>query len=478
MEEIEPAGLTGASRNSHTGGDPALARYETRPGFEARLAARGERAAKSWAKTLVRLAVGAIGFATRTRRADGPELRAGNPSVRRILVTRVDLLGDVVLSLPSVRALRRAYPDARIDMLVLGATAGILEGQPGIDHVLTFDPYFWRSPAALLRPTTWRRAREMLTTLRAARYDLAISISGDIASILTRLSGARRRVGYAAEAYPFLLTDALAGGRYQVRKHEVRYVLALAEAAGGIVAEDDALLELAVLPDAARRIAATLHAARKRTGASGPLVAIHAGARNGQAKRWPPDRIAELAGRLVRDLDALVVLTGAPSERPLAAAVLRGCDTPLIDLVGRTDLTGLVALLAVSDVLVTGDSGPLHVACAVRTPVVALHGPTDPALSGPTAPDAIVLRQPLWCSPCYDASATAECRFSNPVCMKRIAPDAVFVSVVAQLRRRGWEMPPRVLTPDSSPRGARGEQTPPGDAEKGVERHAPQASHP
>src|SRR5579863_750430 len=227
MTQIEPAEANGThyagsanrANGSHTGGDPALARYETRPGFEARLASRGERAAKGWAKALVRFVLGAVGFATRTRRADGPDLRAGNPAVRRILVTRVDLLGDVVLSLPAVRALRRAYPDARIDMLVLGATAGILAGQPGIDRVLTFDPYFWRARAALLNPAAWRHARAMLTALRSARYDLAISISGDIASILTRLSGARRRVGYAAEAYPFMLTDALPGGRYRVRKH-------------------------------------------------------------------------------------------------------------------------------------------------------------------------------------------------------------------------------------------------------------------
>ncbi|HEX6796759.1 MAG TPA: glycosyltransferase family 9 protein [Ktedonobacterales bacterium] len=476
MAESNPTGVN-STHGSHTGGDPALARYETRPGFEARLAARGERAAKGWAKSFVWLAVGAVGFLTRTRRADSPELRAGNPDVKRILVTRVDLLGDVVLSLPAVRALRRAYPHARIEMLVLGATAGILEGQRGIDRVLTFDPYFWRSPAALLNPATWRQARKLLTALRGARYDLAISISGDIASILTRLSGARRRVGYSAEAYPFMLTDPLPGGRYRVRKHEVRYVLALAEAAGGIVAEDDALLALAVLPDAARQMAEQLRGARRRTGAGGPLVAIHAGARNGQAKRWPPERIAALAERLVRELDALVVLTGAPSERVLAEAVLRRCEAPVADLVGRTDLPRLVALLAASDVLVTGDSGPLHVAGAVRTPVVALHGPTDPALSGPTAPDAIVLRHALWCAPCYDASATAECRFSNPVCMKGIAPDAVFAAVVRQLRRRGRELP-RILTPDPSSCGARGGQTSSGDAGKGDERHARQASHP
>ena len=106
--------------------------------------------------------------------------------------------------------------------------------------------------------------------------------------------------------------------------------------------------------------------------------------------------------------------------------------TPSAGFGDRTDKE-LIALLAESDVLVTGDSGPMHIACAVETPVVVMHGPTDPALSGPSAPDALVLRHTLWCSPCYDASTTAECRFGNPVCMKAIAPRVVFAAVQRQL---------------------------------------------
>jgi lipopolysaccharide heptosyltransferase II len=439
----------------HTGGDPALERYETRPAFEVRLMGRGERTAKRGVQRLLLLAIGLVGWLARTR-PDTPALAPGNPAVRRILVTRVDLLGDVVLSLPAVRALRRAYPDAQVDMLVLGATAPILAADPDVDRVLTFDPYFWRTPAALLRPATWRAARTFLRTLRAARYDLALSVSGDIASILVRLSGARRRVGYAAEAYPFLLTDPIAGGRYRIRKHEVRYVQALAQAAGGIVAPGDELLSLAVVPEAARSVAALLSRERHRLGRRGPLVAIHPGARNGQAKRWPPASIAALADHLARELDALVVLTGAPSEKSLAGAVLARATAPLANLVGRTTVPELAALLAASDLLVTGDSGPMHIACALRTPVVALHGPTDPAISGPTAPDAIMLRRDLWCAPCYDASATAECRFHNPVCMKSIAPDTVFAAARAQLHKRDQTATTKAahhagLTPQSHP---------------------------
>lgn len=403
-------------------------RYDNRPPFDERLRRLLKGIAKKRAQRVLRTLLGAVGDLTATH-------SPARLKIRRILVVRVDLLGDVVLSLPAVRALRRAYPDARIDFLALRSTAPILRDEPEVNSVIEFDPHVWRRPGNLLKRKTWGEALRMLRRLRGARYDLAVCISGDIGSILTRLSGAKRRVGYAEEAYPGLLTEAVPGGRYRERKHEVEYVLALARAAGGVVMPGDELLHLRVNPEAEVEVARRLRRARQELGASGPLVAIHAGARNGQAKRWPPTHIAALADRLVRELGALVVLTGAPNEAPLARAVLRGVHTPILNLVGQTSIPQLVAVLAASDVVATGDSGPMHIACAVRTPVVALHGPTDPGISGPTARDAIVLRQPLWCSPCYDASATAECPFGNPVCMKSIAPAQVYNAVVQQLCR-------------------------------------------
>jgi lipopolysaccharide heptosyltransferase II len=187
--------------------------------------------------------------------------------------------------------------------------------------------------------------------------------------------------------------------------------------------------------------------ARAQLGRHGPVIAMHAGARNGQAKRWPSRHFAELADRLAEDLDALVIVTGAPKETPIAADIAMHARYPLLNISGQTTLPQLIALLAASDVMVTGDSGPMHIACAVETPVVVMHGPTDPALSGPTAPDAIVLRHTLWCSPCYDASETAECRFGNPICMKAILPHVVFRAVERQLAAHGWR-------PDGRPSGS------------------------
>jgi lipopolysaccharide heptosyltransferase II len=409
--------------------------YDTRRDFEGRLAGALVRVVKPLAQRGLRIVLGMIGRATREP-GPFPPLRPGDPSICRILVVRVDLLGDTVLSTPAVRALRRGYPHARIDMLVQPAMTGVLLSDPDLDEMIGYNPHVWRSPSAWLRPRTWLAGRALVRRLRAKRYDLAISVSGDIGSIVTRLTNARRRVGYAGEAYGGFLTDPIPGARYRTHQHEVRYVLRLAEAAGGITAPEDAVPHLPVDPHARQAVATMLAEGRERLGAPGPIITMHAGARNGQAKRWPLGHFAALAEQLWREHQALVVLTGAPHEAALAEDVIQRARAPILNLAGRTTVPELVALLAASDVVVSGDSGPMHIACAVGTPVVALHGPTDPAHSGPTTANALVVRQRLWCAPCYDASATAECRFGNPVCMKQLAPRMAAAAVRRQLRAR------------------------------------------
>ena len=400
-----------------------------------RLGRRAKVPTKRGVQRLLWLALATIGFLTR-RKSSEPRLVAGNSAIRRILVIRLDLLGDVVLSLPAVRALHRAYPAAQIDMLVLAGNSSLVKGDPDITTVYSYDPSPWRRPHTAVSPRTWYTGWSLIKSLRARQYDLVLSVSGDIASIITKLAGGRRQVGYEKEAYPFFLSDPVPGGRYRTRMHEVEYVLRLARAAGGLVEPGDELLKLWVDPSAAERIGQRLRDARRALNRHGPVVAIHPGARNGHAKRWPVGHIADLANHLSHDLDAVIVLTGTPGDAPIVNAVTSNIHEPVFDLTGQTSIPELVALLDACDVVVSGDSGPMHMACAVRTPVVALHGPTDPAISGPVAPDAIVMRQPIWCSPCYDASATAECRFDNPVCMKAIMPRMAYAAVKRQLARQ------------------------------------------
>lgn len=410
--------------------------YDYPPSRAEQAQARLGAAGKAGVQRVLRAALGTLGLADAARLALAPRPPLGPATFhpRRILVIRVDMLGDVVLTLPAVAALRRAYPDAPIDFLALPATAGILAGHPDIAAVLTADPNAWLARAG--DAATRDAVRATVERLRAARYDLAVSVCGDWASILARLSGAGRRVGFAAEAFPHFLTDTIPGGRYQTHQHETDYVAAVAERAGGSVDPPGSPSRRPRLPvpDAARRQVAALLAAQGLA-PDRPVIALHAGARNGQAKRWPLPSWARLADDLAAQTRAAVVLVGAPGDHPLAQAVLRRMADPqqATDLTGMTDLPQLAALLERCAVVVTGDSGPLHIAEAVGTRVVALHGPTDPAQSGPCGPDAVVLWRHIWCAPCYNSRATAECRFHHPICMLGLPPGDVLAATVRQL---------------------------------------------
>jgi ADP-heptose:LPS heptosyltransferase len=374
---------------------------------------------------------------------------------RRILVVRTDMLGDMLLTLPAIHVLRRAYPDARIDVATKPGNAPLLSGHPDIDGIITCDPASW--PEALTSPAIRHEALATMRTLRRARYDLALSMCGDWGSVVTRLSGARRRVGYDGEAYAHFMTDPVPGARYRERQHEVDYCLSLAEHAGGTVDPIDIAARCPALhvgDDARQRVELLLaeygvgiyptpHPLSMLTHGEGamdrqdpsscksapPIVALHPGSGNGKAKRWPLPYWARLADSLACE-EVVAVLVGAPSDAPLAQGIKRRMRQPerVVDLVGATSLPELVALLERCTAIVTGDSGPMHVAAAVGTPVVAIFGPTDPAVYGPLSDDATILRRDLWCSPCYDPAQTADCRFFNPICMKGIGPAEVLAA--------------------------------------------------
>jgi lipopolysaccharide heptosyltransferase II len=393
------------------------------------------RLVKPALQRVIYISLGAVGLLSRLGQVGRamPRLSPATFAPTRILVIRTDLMGDVILSLPAVHALQRAYPAAHIDMLVLPANVGVIKADPAVSRIVTYDPNIWRRPNAFLSPASYRAFLGLLGGLRAARYDLCLSLAGDWASVFAFLSRARRRVGYGGEAYPFFMTDPVPGRRYRLHQHEVEYIVGLAKAAGGIVEDDQRAPSLAVSEQARAEVKALLEA----NGVAGGdlLIAAHAGATNGVAKRWPIPHWAELADQLIAELGAKVVLTGAASDAEITGAVAARMRQAPLDFAGKTTIPQLAALLERCNLVISGDSGPLHMAGAVGTPVIAMHGPTDPELSGPVGKDATVLRLGIWCSPCYDASFWAVCRFYNPVCMKAITPARVLAAARDCLER-------------------------------------------
>lgn len=358
---------------------------------------------------------------------------------RHILVIRLDLIGDLVLSLTVVRALKRTYPEAEIDLLALPASAKVASYDPNLSQIITYDPNIWRRPRALFQLKNWREASALRQKLNARHYDLAVSVYANWAAILAVLSGARRRVGYGPEGYPGFMTDSVPGGipgrwRHWApldNKHEVDYCLALAQAAGATLTPADRIPRLYVDEKTREEVEQLLLRAGLQP--HKPLIVCHINSNNGQSKRWPIPYWATLIDRLIRQEDAQVVLTGAPGDMPQIDQVTSHMHERAINLAGKTSLTQLAALLQRADLLISGDSGPLHMGVACSTPIIGIYGPTNPSLGGPVSLDATVLRSGIWCSPCYNARDTADCPFYTTQCMKNILPSQVFAIVQTKL---------------------------------------------
>lgn len=376
----------------------------------------------------------------------GKRYRPLNPRTfhpKRILVLRLDLIGDLVLSLVVVRLLKRTYPEAEIDLLALPSSAKVITADPDLAEIISYDPNIWRRPRALLQMKNWREARALRDRLQAHKYDLAVSIFGPWAALIAVLSGASRVLGFAQESYPGLLTDAVPGRHWAEADHlhEVDYCLRLAQAAGASVDPDDRVPTLSVSATAQQAAADLLQ--QEGIEQNKPLIACHVSSNNGQAKRWPIPYWARLADRLIAEDDCNLIFTGAPDDLPLIAAITQRMRERPYNLAGKTSLSQLAAVLQTTDLLITGDSGPMHIAAAVGTALIAIHGPTDPALSGPVSPHATILRDPIWCSPCYKArGAPADCRFYTTQCMKNVTPDQVLVVIHQKLTQQGMQPDP------------------------------------
>ena len=388
---------------------------------------------------LIYLCMSAFGTLLRRRRHGKayPPLNPQNFQPQHILIIRMDLIGDLVLSLPIVRILKRTYPQAKIDILALPSSAKVIASDPDVRTIIPYDPNIWRRPQSLLKLRNWRAARAIYRQLHAQNYDLAVSVFGPWAAILAVCSGAQRRLGYGKESYPGLMTDDVAGQHWDAHDylHEVDYCIRLAQAAGATIQSADRLPTLTVGSQARHEVETLLQ--REGIEHATTLIACHVSANNGQSKRWPIPYWATLIDRLILEEEATVLFIGAPDDQPLIDAITARMHTKAFNLAGKTSLTQLAALLQRVDLLLTGDSGPMHIADAVKTELIAIHGPTDPRLSGPVGPQATVLRDTIWCSPCYTAKGLpADCRFYTTQCMKNISPDQVFNTVQHKLQPR------------------------------------------
>jgi lipopolysaccharide heptosyltransferase I len=298
------------------------------------------------------------------------------------LIVRLGALGDVVHAIPAAAALRNAFPDARIDWLVEARHRAIVELVTAIDRVFLVE-----GPTL----SAWTRA---IAQLRATKYDLAIDLQGLLKSaVLARASGATRVVGFSIwhlrekTARPFYSDVGAAEGGHVIAKN-----LRLLEAVG--VHDTTIAFPLATPPSAA------LSALYAQIGADAPFALVNPGAA-WPNKRWPPDRFGDLAAFLHETCAIKPVVLWGPGEELLAHAVVAASGGRAL-LAPPTTVTDLVALSRAAALVVSGDTGPLHIATAVGTPTVSLFGPTDPQRNGPFASGDIVVSRYDACGCHYD----------------------------------------------------------------------------
>ncbi len=387
-------------------------------------------AARSALHLLGAIAFGAFGAWSRRFGESPPRLPLDPTQVRRILVIRLDLMGDAVFSIPTIEALAAAFPEARIDVLALPYTAALLRRVKDVGVVHELDVNVYRRPTGLIALGALARS---VRALRAERYDVAVGLSRLMGGVFAVLSGARWRVGHAAETYRGCYNLPLPGRRYERGEHEVEYCLEVAQTLSGARAPSQVVAP--VLPGRG----AGVFAERDRIPSiSGRYAVLAPGASNGAAKRWPAPLWTKLAARIARELDLTIVLSGSASERHLAEIVAAPLTPPPVIVAGLTSLEDLLALLAGAEVVVAGDTGPLHVAAALGTPVVGIYGPTDPRNTGPLGASARMVRLGIGCSPCYDLTTPADCKLPDQsiACMWGLSADRVFDSVAAVVASR------------------------------------------
>jgi heptosyltransferase-2 len=328
--------------------------------------------------------------------------------IRRALVRLPNWLGDTVMALPTLRALRAALPGA--ELWCLGPwVSDILEHEPGIAR-------------RLVPPSSARARLAQAGRLRQATFDLAVILPNSFETAFAAwLTKARWRLGYAGDGRDRLLTHAL-----RPDDGSVHQVVAYQRLLGPLGVDAHAgVPTLAV--DPARRAEARRLLDEAGVAGDAPRVGLQLGAAFGPAKLWPPERVAALASRL-ETRGIRTVLLGSPAASELADRVQAAAAGSLRSLVGRDRPALLPALLSELDAFVGADSGPAHVAAAVGVPTVTLFGPTDPRATAPLGPGQQTLWRPPPCAPCFRPDCPIDHR-----CLRGIEVAEVEAAVVAAL---------------------------------------------
>lgn len=328
----------------------------------------------------------------------------------RILIRAANWIGDAVMTTPVVRALRKNYPRAHITLLAKPWVIPVYENNPYLDEIMVYD-------------NGGRHTRGM-GTLRLARdirdrgFHLAILMQNAFeAALLAFLAKIPERVGYNTDARTLLLNRSVRLDPALKKKHLIDYYIGILEGAG--LKSDGRTQDLFISDRDSHLAEQLLH--EKGLGRGKPVMGINPGATGGTAKRWFPERYAELCRLLAGRYQTKILVFGGPADHDLGERISALAPGACVNMAGQTGLARAFALIRSCDLFVTNDSGLMHAAAALDIPQVALIGSTDPVATAPSSDRSVMVRVPVPCSPCLKKDCP-----NDHQCMDLIRVDRVF----------------------------------------------------
>ena len=339
--------------------------------------------------------------------------------MKRILVVNVNWLGDVIFSLPIFKALKQAYPGVKISCLALPRVKEILESSPWLDEVIVYDEKgVHRNPFLKLR---------LIGELRRKKFQIAFLLHRSwTRALLVFLAGIPQRVGYNTKGRGLFLTHKVIP--LSNAQHRSDYYLNVLESYG--IKVEDRVCELVVRTDAQKQVDQLLQ--RHGVIPGDFLIVVNPGG-NWHLKRWPKENFALLINHLSNELKVKVIISGAEKDRELALEIARLSQVHPVVLAGQTQLLHLLALMKRANLVISADTGPLHLSNSVGTEAIGLFGPTKPEITGPRGEGKIkILHHDVGCNreACYFLACP------DNVCMQAVTVDEVIDAVHQMVREK------------------------------------------
>ncbi|MEE9542986.1 MAG: lipopolysaccharide heptosyltransferase II [Thermodesulfobacteriota bacterium] len=337
--------------------------------------------------------------------------------MERILVRAANWIGDAVMSLPALDALKLHFPRAEITVLAKPRTAPIFENNPAVSDIIIYD--------SIGAHKGLNGRMKLAGVLRERDFALAVLFQNAFeAALIAFLAGIPRRAGYARDLRSVFLTDPVEVTAGIKKQHQVYYYLNIIKELGGGEVENP-LPKITLTSGEEEWANAFLSAQGIEKGT--PVIGVSPGASYGPAKRWAPENFSFVLNAVSKSSGAEVLIFGSEEDTEIARVLSSGLTVKHHNLAGKTTLREFMAIAARLDLFLTNDSGPMHIGAALGAPTLAIFGSTSDELTGPLGHRVKVVREPIDCAPCFER----ECKYGHYECLTKIEAAQVLAEAVA-----------------------------------------------